>query len=194
MNIVKQQFIAAGMLVCVCTAAMAVDGMHGENAAQGEVGFDGAFGEDALAMDGTSLRSASGNQYQFIAGSAFTARASSQVIQYPGAGCTYTNGAVTTNLQLPEGAEILGVRTYYYNNGEPGNAVATYLTSYDGEGGYTDYLYTSSTKSNGYHNELHQPVSPIPVDNYSNAYVLTATMTTGSGLRFCGMRILYQVY
>src|SRR5690606_34327933 len=108
---------------------------------------------------------------------------------YPGAGCTYSNLALTTDIQLPDGAKILGVRSFYYNNNQPSDSLTMFLSSYDGAGGLTDHLVMASTFSNGYEDEYASLAMPLLVDNFSQAYVLTATMN--SGIRFCGMRVFY---
>lgn len=128
------------------------------------------------------------NGYLFLAGSAFHPRTSSQTLTYEGSGCISSDDAVTTDLQLPEGAVINGIRIYYYNMGQPGN-VTTFLTVYDGAGTYTDLLVSDSTQDLGYASEYEALPSPETVDNLSQAYVLTANTDTGT--QFCGVRVFY---
>lgn len=188
MNTLKQQFIIATLLASFCGAAMAGDGIRDEYATQGEHSFYDAFGEDEFAKSETSSRAAT-DGWLFVAGSAFNARSSSQVVEYLNAGCIYTDAAVTTDLQLLDGMKIKGVRTFYYNMGQSGS-ISTYLTSYDGMGGFIDHLNGDSTLDTGYSQEYYSMVSPITVNNFSNAYVLTALID--SNTRFCGMRVFYE--
>ncbi len=130
-----------------------------------------------------------GSDYLFLAGSAFTPRTSSQTVSYPGSGCTFTDGAITTSLELPNGASVQGVRLYYYNNASPGS-VSLFFTAYTGDSGLTDLLTGSSTVATGYASEYFPASSPVVIDNGGQAYVLTSTMS--AGLRLCGMRVFYS--
>jgi hypothetical protein len=141
-----------------------------------------------LANESAAAQGAGGSQYLFLAGSAFNPRTSSQLVTYPGNGCTYSDGAVTTSLELPDGAEIQGVRLYYYNNASAGN-VSLFATTYTGAGGSSDLITGSSTETTGYVSEFFVPSVPFVIDNVGQAYVLTATMNVN--LRFCGMRVFY---
>lgn len=132
---------------------------------------------------------AGSSQYIFISGSGFNARSSSQTVTYPGGGCTYSDVAVTTDLQLPEGASISGVRLFYYS-ADPTKTVSLYLTSYSGDGQFTDLLNEDSTLDVGYASDYFSLPSPAGVDNYNFAYALTATMDPDT--RFCGMRVFYS--
>lgn len=189
MNAIRQRLVAAILLASICAPAMSADGVSDTTAPQGEIGYHDVFGADEVARSETSPEAAV-ERYLFIAGSAFNARLSTQTVTYPGAGCTYSDKAVTTDLQLPDGAQMLGVRTYYYNDGEPTRRVTTFLSTYDGLGGVTDLLSVGSTGTAGYHSEYFALASPVTVDNINKSYVLSAMMDTN--LRFCGMRFFYQ--
>jgi hypothetical protein len=140
-------------------------------------------GSQMQAPDATST-------YLFLAGSAFTSRTSAQTVSYPGSGCTYTDGAVTTDVQLPSGSSVIGVRLYYYDLSTSGS-VGIFLTTYDGAGGITDLVSGSSSVETGYSSEYFALPAPVVVDNASGSYVLTSTMA--ANLRFCGARIFYSI-
>ena len=129
-----------------------------------------------------------GSTYLFVAGSAFTPRTSSQTVSYPGGGCSYSDGALTTSLELPEQAEVHGVRVYYYSPSPPAR-VALFLTIYPGNGSSTDLMMSSTSYGGGYTTEYFPTLSPLMIDNASGSYVLTATMEPGT--RVCGMRVFY---
>src|SRR5690606_33700134 len=169
MNVIKKQLASAILLAGLCASAMAVDGLSNELMAHEQIGFSDRFGEDEYALNKNSLQAIQ-TKYLFIAGSAFNARTSAQTINYPGAGCTYSNLALTTDIQLPDGAKILGVRSFYYNNNQPSDSLTMFLSSYDGAGGLTDHLVMASTFSNGYEDEYASLAMPLLVDNFSQAY------------------------
>lgn len=147
-------------------------------------------GPDLAADGSTGPSGVIGSQYLFIAGSAFTPRSNSQSVSYPGGGCSTTDGAVTTSLELADGAVVQGVRLYYYNNGLPGSAVRVFLTTYTGLGGSTDLIGANSTESIGYSSEYFAAASPLVIDNVNQSHVLTSNMD--ANLRLCGMRVFYS--
>jgi hypothetical protein len=128
--------------------------------------------------------------YQFVAGSAFTPRTSAQTVTYPGSGCTYSNAAVTTDVQLPAGSSVLGVRIYYYDLATSG-AVGIFFTNYDGAGGFADLLIQTSSLESGYSSEYFELTTPAVIDSATSSYVLTSIMDPN--LRFCGARIFYSI-
>ena len=137
--------------------------------------------------DGVATVSAAAD-YLFIAGSAFTPRASSQTVTYPGGGCTYSDLAVTTSLELPRGAVIEGVRLYYYST-SAATKVTLFLTSYPGDGSSSDLLVANSTSATGYSSEYFSAPSPVLVSPINSSYALSALMDTST--RLCGMRVFY---
>jgi hypothetical protein len=126
------------------------------------------------------------DQYLFIAGSAFTPRTSAQTVTYPGSGCTFSDAAVTTDVQLPSGTSVLGVRLYYYDMATTGG-VGIFFTNYNGAGATSDLITATSTMESGYSSEFFGAPASVIIDNSSGSYVLTATMAPG--LRFCGARL-----
>jgi hypothetical protein len=141
-------------------------------------------GSPSLAPTGTS------STYLFVAGSAFTPRSSAQTVSYPGAGCTYSNDAVTTDVQLPNGSSVFGVRLYYYDLNTTGG-VGLFFTNYDGAGEFVDLLNQGSTLESGYSSEYFALPEPAVIDNAGGSYVLSSTMSPN--LRFCGARIFYSL-
>ena len=128
-------------------------------------------------------------QYLFIAGSALTPRNSADTVVYDGAGCTHTNAALTTDLQLPEGSTLLGVRVYYYDNAASGS-VTLFVTRYDGAGGSDDILMSPLAHATGYSDTYVALATPEVINNLSYSYVLT--VNTGTGTRICGLRAFYS--
>lgn len=183
---IRHRLGTAILLASACAMAMAGDATSDGAATPQDIQYFHASGADDGALaDPRGI----GDSYLFIAGSALSPRTSSQTVSYIGAGCIATNDAVTTDLQLPDGAEILGVRVYYYNSGQPG-AVRTFLTSYDGAGSFFDHLNMPSTFDDGYASEYFPLPTPLVVDNFSQSLVLTAN--TSTGLQLCGLRVFYE--
>lgn len=139
-------------------------------------------------LDGTTAPLGGGSTYLFVAGSAFTPRTSAQTVTYPGGGCSYSTGALATSLELPDFAQIEGVRVYYYSTDASAN-VGLFLTNYPGDGSADDLLTETSSFGSGYSDEFFDADPALTVDNLSGSYVLTATMEAGT--RFCGMRVFY---
>lgn len=186
MNTSRQRLLAAILLASTCMPALAMEASSDGAAAPQNISFFNAPGADDAALAVPQAV----DTYLFVAGSAFKPRSSSQSVTYAGAGCISSTEAVTTDLQLPDGAEIFGVRTYYYNMGQLGS-VTTFLTVYDGAGNYTDLLAAPSTMNAGYASEYFYfdfGTGPI-VDNLPQSCVLTAR--TGTDLLLCGMRVYY---
>lgn len=129
------------------------------------------------------------NHYLFIAGSALTPRDSAATVTYPGAGCTTVSSALTTDLQLPHGSTLLGVRTFYYDNAATGS-VHSWVTRYDGLGNISDLLSASMPHATGYAENYNALGTTEVIDNLNYSYVLIAN--TGTGTRICGFRVFYS--
>lgn len=128
--------------------------------------------------------------YLFVAGSSFSPRASSAPMTYASGGCIQsTSDYVVTDMQLPNGAAVLGIRSYYYNNGQSGSVDAA-LTSYDGAGAFTDHVVGASTLNAGYSDEYFAAGTPVVIDNFNRSYVLLGM--TVADMRFCGIRVYFQ--
>lgn len=180
---------AAVALMCGCQSAFATEATTDGFPRPDNLNYHHMPGPD-MAADGTTLPAGVAGQYLFVAGSAFTPRRSSQTITYPGGGCTNTSSDwVLTSLELPDGAEVLGLRLFYYNLGSAGS-VSGALTSYTGSGGSTDLLVANSTGNTGYSSEYVAATTSLIIDNGAKSYALLGA--TGSDLRLCGIRIYYS--
>lgn len=174
--------LLAGTSLPVAASEALIDGAE---AAGNNIFFHAPGADEAGPMSPMG----SANDYLFVTGSAFTPRTSTQTITYPGAGCISFDGFVTTDLQLPQGAAIQGVRLYYYDMATPGS-VSVYVNSFDGGGNFSSLLSALSTIETGYSSEYFAFGAPVIVDNISQSLSLIASMATG--LRFCGMRVFYD--
>ena len=177
----------ATALLAACLPALAAEGtIDGFPPAQ-NLDYTHLPGADQ-ETDGTTGISG-GSAYLFIAGSAFTPRTSAQAVTYPGGGCLYSTGALTTSLELPNNAVIEGVRLYYYST-DPADTIGMFLTNYPGNGTSTDLRQGTSTSGGGYIDEYYDLDPSAVVNNAGSSYVLTATMAPNT--RFCGMRVFYS--
>lgn len=153
--------------------------------------FGDANGPDAIDPAAPAATS----HYLRVPGSAFVPKGSSTSFDYASAGCISSGvafGQFTTDLQLPQGATISYVRTYYYNMGVS-NTVSTFLTSYDGAGNYVESTNFATTASAGYASDL-GPGIAVAVDNLNNSYAMVVNIgAADANLRFCGVRILYTL-
>lgn len=153
--------------------------------------FGDANGPDAIDPAAPAATS----YYLRVPGSAFLPKGSSTSFSYASAGCISSGvafGQFTTDLQVPQGATITYVRTYYYNMGV-GSAINTYLTSYDGAGNYVESTNFATTTSAGYASDL-SPGIAVAVDNLNNSYAMVVNISAAdANLRFCGVRILYTL-
>ena len=187
---IKKMFAAsiAVALFGSCLTAFATEATSGGFPPAQNLNYYHMPGAD-LAADGTTAPAGTGSAYLFLAGSVFTPRASSQTITYPGGGCTNSSsGFVLTSLELPSGAEVFGIRLYYYNNGSAGNVVGA-LTSYAGDGGSADLIFGTSTANTGYVSEYF-PATSLVIDNGAQSYALLGS--TSAGLYLCGIRVFYS--
>lgn len=171
----------------LCQPALASEGTSDGFPPAQNLSFNHVPGSDQ-DLDGTMTSMGGGSTYLFVAGSAFTPRTSAQTVTYPGGGCSYSTDALTTSLELPDFAQIEGVRVYYYSTNPSAN-VGLFLTTYPGDGSSNDLLTGTSSFSSGYSDEYFDAVPALTVDNLGGSYVLTATMDAGT--RFCGMRVFY---
>lgn len=181
--------LALAMTACFATAHAA----EGNRASEAPMARPSALPMSPSGADTlhgvTAPSGVSTNGYLFIAGSAFTPRTSSTVVTYTGAGCVSAPDYVVTDVQLPDGVTVVGIRSYYYNMGQPGTVTAAF-TSYDGAGGFTDHVFGSSTLNTGYNDEFFNATTPPVIDNLNNSYV--AMGYTGANVSFCGIRVFYQ--
>ena len=189
MSPVHNVIAAAVLLACLCAPAFAAEGNSEGAAMTGKIGYYHAPGDDEMSMSGPVTPMAE-TDYTFVAGSAFSPRNSTTSVTYYSGGCIHASDLVTTDLQLPGGTQIIGFRTYYYDNGDSGN-ISGWITSYDGAGTTTDLLLGHSTIETGYASEYFAFPTSYLVDNHNVALTLIAR-TTGTATQFCGMRVFYD--
>lgn len=178
--------------VALCLAVMSgtamAQGTEGfASAPQSGPQFDDMNGPDAIS--GTVLNSA----YLRIAGSSFVPRNASTPAEYVTAGCirtTAAGGIYAADVQLPAGADVRYVRTYFYNNGTAGS-ISTFFTEFDGAGGLTQHTTFPTTTNTGYDSTL-SPALAVTVDPGSKSYIMVVNIgAADANLRFCGVRIQY---
>ena len=149
------------------------------------IDFDDTSGPDSV--DGL------GNQYLRIAGSSFVPRHAVTDAIFAGAGCIRPSvaGAIfTADLQLPDGAVVNYVRTYYYNDGVSAG-ISTHLTDFDGLGGTVQHTDFTTSTSTGYASTLSPPVA-LTITPMTHSYSMVVVInSTSTNLRFCGVRIQY---
>lgn len=127
--------------------------------------------------------------YLFVAGSALTPRTSATTLNYPGSGCINASAAVTTDLQLPNGSTLEGVRVYYYDD-SPAGSVGLWVTKYNGLGSVSDIINSTMPHAAGYADNYVAAPAVELIDNFNHAYVLTALTDTDT--RICGFRVFYS--
>lgn len=179
------------------TLAVALAGMGGtvcaqENSSGIRSGTTPGFFHHQPGADDTAGRpagTAATSRWLFVPAAAFVRRTSAQSLTSASPGCVHSDSMLNADLQLPAGAAILGVRTYYYNLGQAG-VVRSWLTSYDGAGDYTDHIGANSTLNTGYASEYFEVPTPLTINPYTLSYALNAR--TDANLRLCGMRVFYE--
>lgn len=146
-------------------------------------------GPDLASGDSAAPNGVIGS-FQFISGSAFTPITSAQNVSYSGEGCSASNGFLTTNLTLPDGADVIGMRIFYQNDGTPSNLTTIRLTAYAGDGSHTTFITAIAGGNNGYESQYFAPTEPFSIDPFSHAYVLNASAPPGMSI--CGVRVQYS--
>jgi len=133
------------------------------------------------------------NRYLRIPGSDFLRRHATTDAIYAGSGCIRASvaGAIfTADVQLPDGAVVNYVRTYYYNDGVSAG-IGTYLTDFDGSGGSTEHSSFVTSTSTGYASTLSPPIA-VTITPMTRSYSMVVVINAASAdLRFCGVRIQY---
>jgi hypothetical protein len=180
----------AGLALClamVSSSAMAQTTEGFAAAPQSGPQFNDANGPDAInAVSANSV-------YLRIAGSSFVPRSASTPAEYTSGGCiraTAAGGIYAADVQLPAGADVRYVRTYFYNNGTSSN-VSTFFTEFDGAGAVTQHTTFPTTTNAGYDSTL-SPALAVTVDPGSKSYIMVVNIgAADTNLRFCGVRIQY---
>lgn len=156
--------------------------------ATAEVQFRHLPGADQTA----TMAPLASDQYFFIAGVAFNRWESSASVSYHAAGCIRTSWGdyLFSDLPLPSGATLRGVRLFYWNNGNASDGVSLWVARHPGDGNY-DYLLTSaSSLDTGYSSEYFALPTAEVIDNAGYAYVLHANTKNNSAL--CGVRLFFD--
>lgn len=147
--------------------------------------------DDALAEADSPLGT---NRYRFVPAAAFVRRSSSDSLVNDGFGCVYSNlvagWALNADLQMPDGARVMGVRVFYHVPGASGS-IRTWFTSYDGAGGFSDLISNATTNTGGYFSEYFPAATPVTIESPYYAYALNARIL-GSDTQLCGMRVFYS--
>lgn len=180
----------AGLALCLgaISGAAAAPSTEGFAAApQSGPSFNDMNGPDAIS--GAGLNSG----YLRIAGSSFVPRSASAPAEYVSAGCIRASapGALyAADVQLPAGADVRYVRTYFYNNGLSSN-ITTFFTEFDGAGTFTQHTTFPTAASAGYDSTL-SPALAVTIDPGSRSYIMLVNIgAADANLRFCGVRIQY---
>lgn len=180
----------AGLVLCLAVMggpAMAQTTEGFASAPQSGPQFNDGDGPDAIS--GTILNSA----YLRIAGSSFVPRNAATPAEYANAGCiraTAAGGLYAADVQLPAGADVRYVRTYFYNSGV-GSSISTFFTEFDGAGSFTQHTMFPTASSSGYDSTL-SPALAVTIDPGSKSYIMLVNIgAADANLRFCGVRIQY---
>lgn len=134
--------------------------------------------------------------YIYAAGSTLKPRSSSERWDASlSGGCTYVTSAsgevLNLHLDLPTGARVEYLRMYYYDTST--STSVAWVTTYNGEGDYSDAAVVSSSGNSGYGTTLSAAVSHI-VANDTSAYVLNwRPNATGTTMQLCGLRVAYRL-
>lgn len=186
----KRKFLT-GLLtssLLVTSAAIAQTG-EGEGSLSFPAAITSASGHTPDALSATTA-------YYFVPASAFSRRSSVASTTYSGGGCitmngpSRLNGAITTDIQIPDGASILGVR-YFFANTDATHSVDVTITTFDGASNFTDLVLGSSPAQSGFGDQYAALTTPAIVDNLNKSYVIQA-YPTGTPT-FCGARVFYSV-
>ncbi len=134
-----------------------------------------------------------GTHYYFVPAGGFVRRDSINSLANVGLGCigSDVNATLNADVQLPAGAEILGVRIFYHAP-NAGDQIRGWFTSYDGAGGYTDLISASTTQTGGYFSEYFTPGTTFSIDPVTFAYALNTRFLGSTDVEMCGMRVFWQ--
>lgn len=149
------------------------------------------FHDDATGPD--AVQGGGNYGYLRIAGSSFVPRNAAQPAGYVSGGCIQAGAAgalYAADVQLPAGADVRYVRTYYYNNGLS-SSISTFFTEFDGAGDFTQHTTFPTGSNTGYASEL-SPAIAVTINPADRSYIMLVNIGTADpNLRFCGVRIQY---
>lgn len=134
--------------------------------------------------------------YRWIAGSTFTPRYASTTYTYKGAGCVSITGGtpiLNTYLHLPNGAQLLGARFYYYDANASDSMV--FVTDYNGAGSFNEFIVENSAGNAGYSSIFATPASSYLVNNSMRGLglVWNSGGVVDTTMALCGIRVMYNV-
>ncbi|KAA3638318.1 MAG: hypothetical protein DWP95_12945 [Proteobacteria bacterium] len=137
-------------------------------------------------------KSFSGFYYLNIAAAGSTVNISADDYAYAGAGCINFDtaaGFLETNIHLPDGHRIIGVR-YFYKDGDTGSSHIQFYRA-SSNGFFNSLLILDSTGNSGTYTSVYDALAPTHyVNNAENAYVMRFyTSTTGLDQQMCGARL-----
>lgn len=183
-------------LASLCLPALAAnnasESRFGDVPAPQSINYHDLPGPDTAALAAALPNASSEYRFLFIGGVGFSPRTSSQRVSYFGGGCIGSNGWVNTDVQLPHGAKVIGVRVYYH--APASESMRTGLGVSDGAGSTIYPIFDSTLQSGGsYYSDYYSPSVVTLIDNGSHAYSLSAGQFSSDQVWLCGMRVNYQL-
>ncbi len=133
--------------------------------------------------------------YTFTAGQDFLPRDSATAYDYAGHGCITTGaaGTVVSDLDLPDGATLIGARVYF-NDTSAAAGLTFNLSTFDGKGGSAALLEASNGSASGGFSDLYQPLTaPYAVDQEAESMLLSAQLPGGPDVALCGARLYWSL-
>ncbi|MCK9538932.1 hypothetical protein [Dokdonella sp.] len=181
--------LAAVLALALPAAAQAIDGPNGPPS------FDPALMQFQAESTNDAATPLATDSYYFIPASAFNRIQSNTETTYVAGGCIRITGGfrfATTDMQIPTGSSIYGLRVYYKDT-DASNMVRGWITTYDGNSVYDELVAVESEVSVG-HGSKYLGVTPRPiVDNFAHAYSIDIGQTGSSAsTAFCGARVFYS--
>ena len=149
------------------------------------------FADGSSITSGIGLESGPGLHYINIPGAGFHPRESSTTYTYTGIGCVTADAILNVPIKLPVGVHVQFIRMHYFNNGV-GNAGSVVLTSYDGQGGFTDHASVTGDAGLGFGSKENATAFNITADPEHQMYVLI-WLPGDTGNEFCGARLAYVI-
>lgn len=139
-------------------------------------------------------------RYMRVLGSAFHSLRSTISIESSYGSCTYMTSGIAydflqADLQLPEGAHVVGLRIWYYDSSGPNNGVVA-LTEYDAfatENGTHEVAVVTTSGNSGVGGEASGNANYV-VRNADHAMALRwRPFQSGSSMQICTVMLIYEV-
>lgn len=181
--------LAAALALALPAVAHATDGPDGP--AQ----FNPALLPFQAEATGDSMTPLATDAYYFIPASAFNRLESATESKYVAGGCIRVTGGfrfVATDMQVPDGSGIYGLRVYYKDT-DASNQITGWIVTYNGDSLYENLVAVPSDAQAGYGSK-YLGITPNPiVDNFAHAYSINVGQTGSSAsTAFCGVRVFYS--